>query len=125
MNKNPKPQEKSQTKSVVAQSADDYARNMFKDGHNRAEHNPLVANAPDYDAAVNLVDEYTNIILQQAGYVQSDEHAHSPNTGYSRDGTGSSGRDDEDGGHIGGTEKELDSLEISNTPVDKHSNIKQ
>jgi hypothetical protein len=124
MNENPKPQEKSQVKSVTAQAADDYARDMFEDGHNRAEHNPLIANAPDYDAAVNMVDEYTNIIYL-TGHGESSEDEDSSNAGYSRDGTGASGRDDKDGGHLGGTEEDLDALEISNTPVDKHSNINQ
>lgn len=29
--------------------AEDYSENMFRDGHNRAENDPKIRNAPDYD----------------------------------------------------------------------------
>ena len=124
MNDKAEHQNKNKVKSFIEQSADDYARDMFADGHNRTQNNPLVANAPDYDAAAHSVDEYTNTIYL-TGHGESSEDEDSSNAGYSPAGTGASGRDDKDGGHLGGTEEDLDALEISHTPVDKHSNIKQ
>ena len=100
------------TNDIVA----DYAANMFADGNNRTERDKKVHDAPDYDQAVQVTDpEITNINTQSSLPLDAAE---------SRDGTKASGILDEDGGSLGGTEAELDSLEAGGTPVDRNPRMK-
>jgi len=93
----------------------DYTNSMFEDGNNRA----AKLKAPDYNKAAHTVDaDIAGDIVDMGAQQLSDITFHS------RDGSDAAGRDDEDGGHLGGTEEELDSLEAGGTPVDKNPRMK-
>lgn len=121
----------------VGNAAEDYRRNMFAEGHNRTETDPVVHEAPGYDHAAHvgsfdgtgeiqpdrigdkpLLDTEGNATLNPAAPTPQD-------TAHSRDGTEASGLYDEAGGPIGGTEKEIDDLEASGTPVDRSPSAKR
>ena len=118
-------------------SVTDYTNNMFEDGHNRTETNKKVHDAPAYDQAAHTVspdienpfEKESNVIsldsrrAKKAGVPENGTNT-PRDTFRSRDGTDASGLYDEDGGSIGGTEDELDSLEAGGTPVDKNPRMK-
>lgn len=97
---------------ATSDAIEDYTRNMFRDGHNRAEH----TRAPAYDRAAHRGEAPLEAGIAESGAVD---------TAYSRDGTGAAGLYDESGGPIGGTEAELDALESGATPVDRNPRMQE
>ncbi len=114
--------------------ADDYAENMLKDGHNRAEKDRIVREAPDYERAAKTGKRETSPTPDgwQAtdAQVAPEELAHPAlpmPTGSlsSRDGTEASGAYDETGGPMGGQEEELDEMQGATRPVDRHARMRK
>lgn len=125
------------TRQQTGNAAEDYSRNMFAEGHNRAATDPAVHKAPEYDHAAHigkhegaeeiepdrigdmpLLDTEGNATLNPAAPTLQD-------TMRSRDGTEASGLYDETGGPVGGTEEEIDALEVGGTPVDRSPRAKR
>ena len=106
---------------------EDYAQNMFQEGHNRTGTDPLAHDAPEYDHAAhtgeaNMVGEAPDKDLESTA---ANPALPTPtDTFNSRDGTDAAGLYDEEGGPLGGTEQELDALEAGGTPVDKNPRMK-
>lgn len=96
----------------------DYLDNMFQEGENRTATESEIKSAPGYDQAVRTNDTES----PNADVITPD--AVSVDTFHSRDGTDSVGIFDESDGPLGGTEKELDDLEASGTPVDRNPHMK-
>lgn len=102
-------------------AAEDYAENMFKDGHNRAERDEKVHHAPAYDAAAHRVDADLDMPTDtESPLVRSTQ----TDTFHSREGTDAAGSYDETGGSLGGTEEEIDAMEVAGTPVDRSPRMK-
>ena len=75
--------------------------------------------APRYDRAAHTLDATMTDMI-----ISAEEPERSAHVSRSRDGTEASGIYDEDGGPIGGTTDELDSLEAGGTPVDRNPHMK-
>ena len=111
-----KPQKTAMTREqeVLHDTVVDYTENMFQDGNNRTA---KVKAAKAYDEAVKVPDPDMVTAVEADADMPVD-------IARSRDGTEASGIYDEDGGPIGGTPDELDSLEAGGTPVDKNPHMK-
>ena len=103
-------------------AAADYAQNMFSDGNNRTAQQSRKS-VKGYDEAAHTRDVDTTSAYGD-GAIAEDLLESTVDTFHSRDGTDAAGRDDEDGGSLGGTTEELDSLEVSGVPVDKNPRMK-
>ena len=117
-------------------SALDYADNMFRDGNNRVAR---IHNVKAYDNAAHTAEANEDAPYGDASDTEQlldsnldtmEEQmpetllATKQDTSRSRDGTDASGSDDESGGYLGGSTKEVDALEASGAPVDKIPHMK-
>ncbi|MCC7159910.1 MAG: hypothetical protein IT281_10295 [Ignavibacteria bacterium] len=115
------PSQKRQT-----EAANDYARNMFHEGHNRSERNRKIEDATAYDKAAHTSGDLPKSLdserdINPATQPKSGDEPRTQKiqTASSRAGTEAVGEYDETGGPLGGTEEELDDMESAGTPVDK------
>ena len=116
----PKSQTATKEQDLADTIAADYAQSMFQDGHNRTETNKKAHDAPAYDKAAHTVDPELEEQLSEV----KEPSQNNPKIYGSRDGTEASGTLDEDGGSLGGTEKEIDDLEATGAPVDRTPQMK-
>jgi len=114
-----------QLEKEKAIAGEDYSENMFQEGHNRTASKGEVKSGREYDRAAHTPDNY-NVADQEIDGTNTDSAATGIplDTFHSRDGTDAAGLYDETGGPLGGTEKELDDLEASGTPVDRNPHMK-
>ena len=99
--------------------AADYEQGMFASGNNRTAQPDAAGEVASYNRAAHTNVEATDEIYDSPAIMASETTYHS------RDGSDAVGTLDEDGGSLGGTEDELDSLEAGGTPVDRNPRMKE
>ncbi len=105
--------------TVTNTAAQDYAQTMFTDGNSRASRTGAAGEPGAYNRAVHAGGSVEGDVYDTPVLSASDTTFHS------RDGSDAVGTLDEDGGSLGGTEEELDSLEAGGTPVDRNPRMKE
>ena len=108
-------------------AGEDYAQEMFRDGHDRVDQDKTVIRAKKgYDEAAHSGKVETPELDISDTLKRGNNPARPAprDTAHSRDGTDSVGEYDENGGSPGGTEKELDDMEAAGTPVDRQMRMK-